>query len=84
MTQPTETPVTDEKPKCNCACIDCIEGNHCGGEFWWPTEEVDGQEPQLVGKCEYIPDDWIEEVTREDDDDEDFDDYEHDDWTAED
>lgn len=51
----------NDSPKCTCPCIDCIEGNHCGGEFWWPDEPIDpgtGEpiiEPQLIGACEYIP-----------------------------
>lgn len=40
-----------EQPRCTCPCIDCIEGNHCGGQYWWPDEN--GEE-QLIGECEYI------------------------------
>jgi hypothetical protein len=45
--------------KCTCPCIDCIAGQHCGGEYWWPSEPVeldDGtiEEPRLIGICEHL------------------------------
>ena len=68
------------EPKCTCPCIDCIEGNHCGGEFWWPpdVDEETGQEPQMVGKCEYLPSEWFEIDEDPSDYDDDFDDWEDD------
>jgi hypothetical protein len=47
------------KIKCTCPCIDCIEGKHCGGEYWWPPEPVEHEngiveEPQLIGVCEHL------------------------------
>jgi hypothetical protein len=62
--------------KCTCPCIDCIEGNHCGGEYWWPPEVVekeDGtvEEPQLIGVCEHLVLDDIREFDVYPDDDDD-------------
>ncbi len=57
------------EPKCTCPCIDCIEGNHCGGEYWWPPEPVENEdgtiiEPQLIGICEHIVlDDLVDPYT---------------------
>ena len=45
------------KPKCTCPCIECIEGNHCGGFYYWP--DADGNE-KLIGVCEHIPCDYDE------------------------
>ncbi len=39
--------------KCTCPCIDCIEGNHCGGLYYWPDKY--GEE-QLIGICEHMSD----------------------------
>jgi hypothetical protein len=37
--------------ECTCPCIDCIEGNHCGGQYW--IEDESGEDI-LVGECGYI------------------------------
>jgi hypothetical protein len=66
------------KIKCTCPCIDCIEGNHCGGEYWWPPEPAENEdgtveEPQLIGVCEYLVLDDIREFDAYPDDDDDDD-----------
>lgn len=50
--------LTDPKEsKCTCPCLDCIEGNHCGGEYWYPEDAgEDGPEPQLIGVCHHLTD----------------------------
>lgn len=49
--------MAQNEPRCTCPCIDCIEGNHCGGEYWWPEEAgEDGPEPQLIGVCHHLSD----------------------------
>ena len=42
---------------CNCPCMDCIEGRHCGELYWISAEaSADGQEHQF--ECnEATPDD---------------------------
>lgn len=36
---------------CTCCCLDCIEGQHCGGTVndhgwcWWPADEGEDDSP---------------------------------------
>jgi len=46
--------------KCTCPCIDCIEGNHCGGYYYDPFDETN-EEP--IGVCEYFPQDDGSDLT---------------------
>lgn len=40
----------DSVPYCNCPCMDCIEGQHCGaGDF---VESFDGEGIQF--ECQYL------------------------------
>lgn len=66
------------EPQCNCPCMDCIEGNHCGEEYDI-TGEMMGDETEtkndvlLHVKCEYINYDDLFEDEHEDDEFEDED-----------
>lgn len=42
-------PDTTLDGECSCACIDCIEGNHCGGQFYAVVN--DNGDEELVGEC---------------------------------
>ena len=37
--------------ECACACIDCIEGNHCGGKY---IIDNDNGDEEVVGECKDI------------------------------
>jgi len=37
--------------ECTCACIDCIEGNHCGGKY---IIDNDNGDEEVVGECKDI------------------------------
>jgi hypothetical protein len=48
-----------EELKCTCPCIDCIEGNHCGGVYIWPDDNGD---EQIIGECHHITDEMYHEM----------------------
>lgn len=57
------------EPQCNCPCMDCIEGKHCGEEYDLTDEMMGGDTDQVLlhVKCEHLNlDDLFEDENEED------------------